>query len=210
MRRFLVVLALVLIAVAAAAQAPNEIARPAGNDHNVPKPSRCCGDKVYDAKGHLIGDLMIWDTYHRVSWASVRYTLKGGDTVALLVSPWTILTDLQPGGSTLLFQSNDCSGDALAIFGNYPQLMKRQAVIAPLGTYYQYFPDEAWLYVSDPYPLPLTSFPPSLVFHSQWDYGHCSPYPAPGYTPGGFVAGAVWVHRTEDLLKKFVRPFWTP
>jgi hypothetical protein len=91
MRTSLVVLALVgAVSLSAQPKAGDTIGtRP---DH--PVPSHCCVDKVYDAKGKLVGDLMIYDTYHHVSWAAVRYTLKGGDTVALLVSPWTILTDL--------------------------------------------------------------------------------------------------------------------
>jgi hypothetical protein len=205
MRTFLAVLALatsVTVAAQPAAKVESRIERPG--------PSHCCVDKVYDAKSKLLGDLLIYDTYHRVSWASVRYTIKGGDSVALLVTPWSIMTDLQPAGSNVLFASSNCTGDALVIFGNYPQLMKRQAVVLNVGTYPQYFPSEAWLYVSDPFPLPLTSLPAGTVFHSQWEYGACSPYPAPGYTPSGFLMGAVWVHRTEDLLNKYTRPFWIP
>jgi hypothetical protein len=89
-------------------------------------------------------------------------------------------------------------------------LTKRQAVIAPAGTYVQFMPTEAWLYVSDPLPMPLSSIPPGWVFLSQWDGNHCSPYPAPGYIPSGFIGGAVWVHRVEDLLKKYTRPLWIP
>jgi hypothetical protein len=198
MRRFLVVLAL---AVVASAHAQTE-KRPASN--------RCCTDKVYDAKGKLLGDLVIYDTYHRVSWSTVRYTLKGGDTVALLVSPWSIMSDLMPGGSNVLFTTMNCTGnDALAIYGNYPQLMKRQAVVLNTGTYTQFFPTDAWLWVSDPLPMPYT-IPPGTVFHSQWDNNACSNYPAPGYTPAGFIGGAVWVHKVENLLAKYSRPFYIP
>jgi hypothetical protein len=203
MRRLLVVLALVITA-AAQAQPDRRAVR-------VPPPFRCCVDKVHDAKGKILGDLILFDTYHRVSWASVRYTLAGGDTVALLVSPWSIMSDLMPGGSNVLFTTSNCTGnDALATFGNYPQLTKRQAVVLDTGTYFQYNPTEAWLWVSDPYAMPLTSLPPGMVFHSQWDSGGCVNYPAPGYIPSGTPMGAVWVHRVENLLAKYQRPFWIP
>jgi hypothetical protein len=199
MRRFLVVLA--LIALTAQAQ----------TDRRIPPPlNRCCSDKVYDAKGKLLGDLVIYDTYHRVSWATVRYTLSGGDQVALLVSPWSIMSDVMPGGSNVLFKTANCTGnDALVVYGNYPQLMKRQAVVLNTGTYPQYFPTEAWLWASDPLPLPAT-LPPGTVFLSQWDNNACSNYPAPGYTPAGFIGGAVWVHKVENLLAKYTRPFYVP
>src|ERR1043166_2191354 len=160
MRKLLVVLALVAIAAAAEAQTTKRVPPPF---------NRCCSDKVYDAKGKLVGDLVIYDTYHRVSWATVRYTLSGGDSVALLVTPWSLMSDLMPGGSNVLFKTANCSGnDALVIYGNYPQLTKRQAVVLDLGTYFQYFPSEAWLWVSDRYALPLTSLPAGTVFLSQW------------------------------------------
>ena len=149
MRRSLVVLALI---ITAAAQAQT---RAASRVH------RCCGDKVYDAKGKLVGDVIIFDTYHRVSWASVRYTLADGDTVALLVTPWSIMSDLMPQGSNVLFKTANCTGnDALVTYGNYPQLTKRQAVVLDTGIYYQYNPTEAWLWVSDRYAMPLASIPP--------------------------------------------------
>ena len=198
MRRFLVVLALIATVTVQAQK-------------RIPPPfNRCCSDKVYDAKGKLVGDLVIYDTYHRVSWATVRYTLAGGDTVALLVTPWSIMSDLMPSGSNVLFKTANCTGnDALVIYGNYPQLTKRQAVVLNTGTYPQYFPSEAWLWVSDPLPLPAT-IPPGTVFLSQWDNNACSNYAAPGYTPSGFVAGAIWVHKVENLLAKYTRPFYVP
>lgn len=204
MRITLVVLALSATLGAFAQPDSTVISR---SDH--PAPARCCVDKVYDAKGHVVGDLIIYDTYHRVSWASVRYTLKTGDNVAILVTPWSIMSDLQPGGSNVLFKTPDCSGDALVVYGNYPQLTHRQAVVLDSGTYFQYFPSAAALYVSDPLPLPV-SLPAGTVFLSQWDSGACVPYPAPGYTPSGVLTGAVWEHRVEDLLKKYTRPFWIP
>ena len=201
MRRFLVVLALIAT-VTVQAQTVKRIIPPPFN--------RCCTDKVHDAKGKILGDLVIYDTYHRVSWATVRYTLAGGDTVALLINPWSIMSDLMPGGSNVLFKTANCTGnDALAIFGNYPQLMKRQAVVLATGTYPQYFPTDAWLWVSDPLQLPAT-IPPGTVFLSQWDNNGCSNYPAPGYTPSGFVGGPVWVHKVENLLAKYTRPFYIP
>ena len=48
------------------------------------------------------------------------------------------------------------------------------------------------------------------MFLSQWDNNACSNYAAPGYTPSGFVAGAVWVHKVENLLAKYTRPFYVP
>lgn len=206
MRRFLVVLALAAASQAQTAQ--RAVVRPTGN---VPPPfNRCCSDKIYDAKGKLLGDLVIYDTYHRVSWATVRYTLAGGDTVALLITPWSIMSDIMPSGSNVLFKTANCAGnDALVVYGNYPQLTKRQAVVLNSGTYPQYFPSAAWLWVSDPLPLPAT-IPAGTVFLSQWDNNGCSKYPAPGYTPSGFIAGAVTVHKVEDLLAKYTRPFYVP
>jgi hypothetical protein len=208
MRKPLVVLALIITA-AAQAQTSRVVPRPTDGG-KTPPPFRCCGDKVYDAKGKLVGDVIIFDTYHRVSWASVRYTLADGDTVALLVTPWSIMSDLMPGGSNVLFKTANCTGnDALVTYGNYPQLTKRQAVVLDTGIYFQYNPTEAWLWVSDRYAMPLASIPPG-PFLSQWDSGACSNYPAPGYTPSGTIFGAVWVHKVENLLAKYTRPMWTP
>jgi hypothetical protein len=191
MRRFLVALALIITA-AAQAQTSRVAARPTDGG-KTPPPFRCCGDKVYD-----------------VSWASVRYTLADGDTVVLLVTPWSIMSDLAPQGSNVLFKTANCTGnDALVTYGNYPQLTKRQAVVLNTGIYYQYNPTEAWLWVSDRYAMPLASMPPG-AFLSQWDSGACSNYPAPGYTPSGTIFGAVWVHKVENLFAKYTRPMWTP
>ena len=184
-----------------------EVQRPPSSDN--PKPSKCCAMTVYDAKGHAFAEVVNFDMSHRAAIASVLYTLKNGDRIFLAVAPWYVTSDLAPGGSNVVFTTPDCSGnDAFAIIT--PQLAKRQAIILPVGTYPNYTATQAWLWVSDPFPTP-TAGTIATVFHSQWDNGACSPYPAPGFTYGaGTIFGGVWVHRVEDLYAKFTRPFWIP
>ena len=168
----------------------------------------CCTEKVYDKNGKLFGDVMKIETNHGVSMVDARYTLKDGDTVILYVSSWYVMSDTQPGGSNVVVTTPDCSGpDAFVIVT--PQLTKRQAVVLPKGVYPSWTATEAWLYVSDPFPSPSTSTI-ATVFHSQWDNGACSPYPSPGFTYSGSIFGGVWMHRVEDLYKKYRRPFWIP
>ena len=201
-------LALLLFPLIAAAQP-----RPSGdtkdnNADNKPKPAKCCATTVYDAKGHAFGELVTFDQSHRAAVASVLYTLKNGDRVFLAVAPWYVASDTVPGGSNVVFTTPDCSGnDAFATVT--PQLAKRQAVILPVGTYPNYTATHAWLWVSDPFPTPTTGTI-ATVFHSQWDNGACSPYPAPGFTFSGTIFGGVWIHRVKDLYAKYTRPFWIP
>jgi len=169
--------------------------------------NHCCLEKVYDKNGKLFGEVMKIETNHGVSQVDARYELKDGDNVILYVSPWYVMSDTAPGGSSVVFTSNDCSGDAFVLVT--PQLAKRQAVVLPKATYPTWTATEAWLYVSDPFPTPSTGTI-ATVFHSQWDNGACSPYPAPGFTYSGMIFGGVWMHRVEDLYKKYSRPFWIP
>ena len=69
-------------------------------------------------------------------------------------------------------------------------------------------PLRAWLWVTDP--LPVRAFPPAgTVYHSQFDGANCQPYPAPGYTINtASGVGGYPMHRVEDLLAKYTRPFY--
>jgi len=187
---------ILLFLAATAAQRPS----PTPDNH-------CCQDRVYDKNGKVFGEVMKIEANHAVSVADVEYELKGGDNVILSVAPWYVVSDTMPGGSNVVFTSPDCSGDAFVLVT--PQLAKRQAVVLPKGTYPNWTATEAWLYVSDPFPTPSTGTI-ATVFHSQWDNGACSPYPAPGFTYSGTIFGGVWMHRVEDLYKKYARPFWIP
>ena len=171
-------------------------------------PDRCCMPRIFDAKGKLFGEMITIEANHGVAVANARYELKGGDSVVLRVAPWFVMSDTAPGGSNVVFTTPDCSGN-LAFAIVTPQLAKRQAVILNVGQYPQFNATEAWLWVSDPFPTPTVGTI-ATVFHSQWDNGACSPYPAPGFTYSGMIFGGVWVHRVEDLYKKYTRPFWMP
>jgi len=207
MRRAVTVFALLITAASLLAQAPPQ-PPPPRDGHPPHPPDRCCMAKIFDAKGKLFGEVITIETNHGVAVANARYELKGGDSVVLRVAPWYVLSDTFPGGSNVVFTTPDCSGnDAFAIVT--PQLTKRQAVILPKGTYPNWTATEAWLWVSDPFPTPTTATI-ATVFHSQWDNGACSPYPAPGFTYSGMIFGGVWLHRVEDLYKKYTRPFWMP
>jgi hypothetical protein len=164
--------------------------------------------KIFDMKGKLFGEVITIEANHGVAVANARYVLKDGDSVVLRVAPWYVMSDTAPGGSNVVFTTPNCSGnDAFATVT--PQLAKRQAVVLPVAVYPQFNATEAWLWVSDAFPTPTVAAI-ATVFHSQWDNGACSPYPAPGFTFSGTVFGGVWVHRVEDLYKKYTRPFWMP
>jgi hypothetical protein len=206
MRRALPVLLLFIATASIHAQA---VPPPRDGDHRpLHPPDRCCMAKIFDAKGKLFGEVVTIEANHGVAVANARYELKGGDSVILRVAPWYILSDTQPGGSNVVFTTPDCSGND-AFVTITPQLIKRQAVILPKGIYSTWNATEAWLFVSDPFPT-LTTGTIATVFHSQWDNGACSPYPAPGFTYSGMIFGGVWMHRVEDLYKKYTRPFWIP
>lgn len=171
---------------------------------------RCCTPVVVDAHGKELGEVIRFDDRFQSIQinAFVRYRLAGGDSVALSVGPEYILGLQNTGGSTMLFTSNNCSGnDAYAMIYN-PPLMKRYAMVLPVGSPGQFSATQAWLWVTDPTPLRVNPSP-GTVFHSQWgDNGACSPYPAPGYTFTPSPIGLFVVHKVEDLYAKFTRPFY--
>jgi hypothetical protein len=178
-------------------------------DH--PQFTRCCHEKVWDALGHEVGDLISYDE----RFASlplegfVAYHLKGGDAVVLSVYP-TFIQGLQgPGGSSALFATPDCSGNTMFAMLSNPPLAKRYAMVLPYGTLpYAYTATQAWLWATDALPPYVTALPPGTVFHSQWgESQHCDPIAAPGYTPTPNYGG-YWMHRVEDLYAKFTRPFY--
>lgn len=175
--------------------------------------SRCCVTRAYDAKDQLIGEVIRWDDrFPTVPLAAiVRYPITpGGDDVALVVAPETITSLQQPGGSTALFTTPDCSGTTMFAMISWPPLMKRYAMVLPVGSpgTVHFAPTAAWLWVSAP--LPSRTDPGATVFHSQWnESGGCTPYPAPGFTVTGTPFGGFWMTRVEDLLKKYKRPFYS-
>lgn len=194
-------LAIVPSIVVAQKSAPLQPVRPA---------MRCCTPVVLDAHGKELGEVIRFDDRFQSIQinAFVRYRLAGGDSVALSVGPEYILGLQNTGGSTMLFTSNNCSGnDAYAMVYN-PPLMKRYAMVLPVGSPGQFSATQAWLWVTDPLPARVNP-PPGTVFHSQWgDNGACSPYPAPGYTFAPSPVGLFVVHKVEDLYAKFTRPFY--
>ena len=214
----LVVLASGALASAAPAQ-PVQPAKPATNAIPVserariqPHPSftRCCKEKVWDAHGHELGDLIEYDARYgpQPLVGFVAYHLKGGDAVALSVNPEVIAGLQPPGGSVALFTTPDCSGNTMYVALSWPPLAKRYAMVLPVGPGgYPQTATQAWLWATDP--LPARALPPAgTVFHSQWgDNMSCQPYPAPGYTVMGSYGG-YWMHRVEDLYAKFTRPFY--
>jgi hypothetical protein len=203
MRR-LITLVVFLAAVTAWAQQPTADApRPA-------PPGRCCVTKVFDATGKEFGDLIRWDDRFpsQPLNAYVRYRIKGGD-VALLVAPESVTSLQTPGGGVALFTTPDCSGDTLLAMISWPPLMRRYAMVLPvgLGGSISIAATNAWLFVSDP--LPARVNPAGTVFHSQWgESGACQPIAAPGLTLPSGPFGGFWMHRVEDLYTKFKRPFF--
>jgi hypothetical protein len=206
-------LVLVLATTALAQAAPTTMpAKPASQavaPH--PKFNHCCREKVWDARGNEIGDLVGYDERFASQTVTgyVAYHLKGGDAVVLQVAP-LLLNGLQStGGSSALFTTPDCSGNTMFSVISWPPLAKRYATVLLAGSssYLLMQATSAWLFVTDPLP-PRVVPGAGTVFHSQWgESGACVPYPAPGYVmnyqPGGF-----WMHRVEDLYAKFTRPFY--
>ncbi len=177
-----------------------------------PREPHCCVTKVYDATGKEVGDVIRWDDRFQSLPlnAFVRYRLMGGDDVALIVAPESITGPQAPGGSVALFTTPNCSGNAMFAMLSWPPLTKSYAMILPVGnpSTLGIAATSAWLWATDP--LPSRVNPGSTVFHSQWgDSGACVPYPAPGYTVMGNPFGGFWMHRVEDLYKKFKRPFYS-
>lgn len=174
-------------------------------------PMRCCAEKIFDATGKEFGEVIRWDDrFQSIQLqALARYRLSDGTTTAVVVAPEAVTGLVQLGGSAVLFTTADCSGNDAFVQAIAPPLMKRYGVVLPVGngSTLMWNATEAWLFVTDP--LPSRVSPGSTVFHSQWsESGSCSPYPAPGYIAGAGTMG-YWVHRVEDLYKKFKRPFWT-
>jgi hypothetical protein len=175
-----------------------------------PRVGPCCVRKVWDARNHEIGDVVDNPISPAQPWgAAVAYRLKGGDAVVLMLTPESFNGVQSPMGGSALFVTPDCSGNAMFAMLNQQQpLAKRYAMVVNMGWPPGPGTTHAWLWVSDP--VPVRAFPPAgTVFHSQWDSNACSPYPAPGYTLNtatGF--GGYPMHRVEDLLAKYTRPFW--
>jgi hypothetical protein len=171
---------------------------------------RCCTPVVVDAHGKEIGEVILFDErFQSIQLnAFVRYRLAGGDSVALSVGPEYILGMQNTGGSTMLFTTPDCSGNSAYAMIYNPPLMKRYAMVLPVGSPGQFGATQAWLWVTDATPARVNP-PAGTVFHSQWgDTGSCSPYPAPGYTFTPNPVGLFVVHKVEDLYTKFTRPFY--
>ena len=195
----------VILAVALLASLP--LLAQSRRSEDPPGLGRCCLTKVYDAAGREFGDVLVYEVDRQLEYVMMRYRLKDGDTIALRVSYEYALTNTMPGGSMVIFTSNDCSGDAFVPMGR-PQPTIRQAVILPVGSSGFFNTTGALLYVSKRLAtreLP----PPGTVFHSQWgDTGSCVPYPAPGYVYSGAPVGGFWMTRVEDLYKSYKRPFY--
>ena len=197
-----------LVTLPLLAQRPQPDKRP----DEPPGLNRCCTTRVLDAKDQLIGDVIRWDDRFPTIPLSaiVRYRLKGGDEVAIVVTPTTFAGLQPPGGSTALFTTPDCSGNTMFAVISWPPLMKRYAMVLPVGSggTVHFNPTAAWLWVTEPFPS--RADPGATVFHSQWsESGACVPYPAPGYTYMGGVFGGFWMTRVEDLLAKYKRPFYS-
>jgi hypothetical protein len=175
-----------------------------------PKSGPCCVRKVWDARGLEIGDVVDYDERFssQTLGAYVAYHLKGGDAVILAVSS-EAFNGLQGGNMIALFTTPDCSGNSMFAMLSWPPLAKRYGMVLLSGWPPQVAATHAWLWVTDP--LPVRQFPPAgTVFHSTWnDSNTCAPIPAPGYTVNvASGVGGFPMHRVEDLLAKYRRPFW--
>src|SRR5882672_10622201 len=156
MRRLPIIVALVLMSPAALAAQPKPF-QPGGLPPPVTPVARCCVHQVVDAKGQLFGDVIKFDENH-LQTVTMRYRLADGDTVALIASSEYVLSDLAPGGSSVLFTTPDCSGPDAFVALYKPLLTKRQAAVLPVGSPGFYGATGAWLFVSAP--LPARVFPP--------------------------------------------------
>jgi hypothetical protein len=213
MRTTLLSALMIVIGAAALAQAattPDAVkVQPPGRVGSHPSYTRCCHEKVWDSTGREIGDLISYDERFQSQQLGgwVAYHVKGGDGVPILVYPQGFYPVQNGGGSTSLFTTPDCSGNAMFAIISSPPLAKRYGIVLNAGYPFPTGGTHAWLFVTDPLPTPVVPGP-GTVFHSQWsDTGACAPYPAPGYTvtsqPGGY-----WTHREVDLLAIFHRPFY--
>jgi hypothetical protein len=179
----------------------------------LPQPPRigpCCVRKVWDARGQAIGDVIDFDERFASQplGAYVAYRIGGGDAVPIGVTPERFYTFENQGGSSLLFTTPDCSGNSMFAMVYSPPLAKRYAAILNTGYPGGPQPMRAWLWITDS--LPVRAFPPAgTVYHSQFDGANCQPYPAPGYTINtASGVGGYPMHRVEDLLAKYTRPFF--
>jgi hypothetical protein len=218
MRRISVVVILILVSLPMVAQQPGiaqpvRPIRPDEGPHHTPPGhlKKACCPSVYDATGKMIGEIIRWDDrFQSIQlWAYVRYPMTGGD-VALLVSPEAFQGVQQPGGSVALFTTPDCSGTKMFAMLSWPPLLKRYGMVLLEGSTGSLLVDatKAWLWVTDP--LPQRVSPGGTVFHSQWsEQGTCSPYPAPGYVVSGTPIGGYWMTKSEDLYKRFKRPYYS-
>lgn len=202
------VLSLVVVSLLAS----SVFAQPAQLRPTPPGLQRCCTPRVFDASGQVIGDIIRWDDRFPSLplQAFVRYPIKGGGDVALIVAPESISGVQSPGGSVALFTTPDCSGNSMFAMLGWPPLMKRYAMVLPVASAsgsVGFGATNAWLWVTDP--LPVRTSPGATVFHSQWgDTGACVPYPAPGYTVFPSPFGGFWMKRVEDLYAKYKRPYY--
>lgn len=207
--RLVSVSVILFLSICAFAQRPPAAQRP---DNDPPGLNRCCTPAAYDATGKKIGDLIRWDDrFPSIPLqANVRYPIKGGGDVALMVAPESISGLQTPGGSVALFTTPDCSGNTMFAMLGWPPMMKRYAMVLPVAVppaYPNYGATSAWLFATDP--LPVRVSPGATVFLSQWgESGACVPYPAPGYVVSGSPFGGFWMKRVEDLYAKFKRPFY--
>ena len=194
------VLALAFPAVLLAQSRPTTPDRP----EHPKRPKRCCATNVVDATGAEMGELVVYDWNSNYHQGTVRYDLKDGSEVMIILSYETAMGTMLPGGSNVLFTSSDCSGDAFVVLYR-PQLMRRQAIVLNKGVPSSGSPDEAWLYAAAP--NAIRAMPPAgTVFHSQWDMWACSTYPAPGYTMSG-TYGGFWMKRIENVFARYKRPY---
>jgi hypothetical protein len=204
MRTVFATVLLLLLSTALAAQPRPATPLPLTRD-------RCCAT-AYDATGKKIGDIIRWDDrFPSVPLqAFVRYPIRGGGDVALIVAPESIAGVQSPGGSVALFTTPDCSGTTLFAMLGWPPLMKRYGLVLPVASSpgsVGFGATNAWLWATDP--LPVRTSPGATVFWSQWgDTGACIPYPPPGYTVAPSPFGGFWMKRVEDLYAKYKRPYY--
>ncbi len=219
MRSIVLSALIVLVALPAVAQSastpvmkpmPPARAQPSEGEHP-PKTAPCCVRKVWDARGHEIGDVIDYDERFGGSQplgAFVAYRIKGGDAVVLAVSS-EAFNGLQGGNMVALFTTPDCSGNSMFAMLSWPPLAKRYAMVLLSGWPPQVAATHAWLWVTDA--LQPRVFPPAgTVFHSTWSDGNtCAAIPAPGFTVStASGVGGFPMHRVEDLMAKYTRPFY--
>ena len=197
-------------AEAAVAKPGPVTAPPRDGVHPPPRTGPCCVRKVWDARGLEVGEVIDYDERFpsQPLGAYVAYRIKGGDAVPLIVAPELISSIEDPGSSNALFTTPDCSGNSMFAMLYRPPLAKRYGMMLLSGYPHGPGSNHAWLWVTDP--LPVRAFPPAgTIYHSQWNNDMCQPFPAPGYTINvASGVGGYPMHRVEDLLAKYQRPFF--